>query len=390
MPTINDILNKKKPDVVQNNTNDNPSGSRGERAPITNTPQGVQAPQQKPVEKVQGLETKHMKPLPTATAPKVYTPTATEIVEEVTEQTTTPANTEKPVANTSETYGTPKPQKPQPSGEPEEEKVSYDLKGLMAAIPKGETEEEKKARLKREKRQAVMATLADGFAAFHNAYANARGTKPMPNLGNNASKLQQRLYKEDQDRKAEGWKRLNAKMHMDQMEDTRNWRQVQAEISNKREERLNKKLELDKEKNDSYRKYQESLANKNNEQAAYWKAKWQALEDGKDLDVALKEAKVATERARAGQASSAANLNNVRAENVGNGVGEYTTETEVHRDQFGNITGRTTRRTKGANGSGTSTPASPAKPANNGKKRNPMDSANETPKNNGKKKNPMN
>ncbi len=360
MAVIDDILGKKKntgPTGVIRNEEDNSTGSRGgvvrQAMP---KPEGVQAPVVTPAPKVAGVPTEGMKPLPTAPEPP---------------KPATPSN-EPETDEGNGAVTTTKPQKPQPS-EPRKVHTYEDMFAEM-----GETEEQKKAREKREKRQAVLATIADGLAAFHNSYAHARGIQPMQNIGGNSSKLAQRLYQEQKDREAKGLKLYDMKQRAEQMEDTRNWRNTQAAIANKREERLNEKLQLDKEKNDSYRKYQESLANKNNEQAAYWKAKWQALEEGKDLDDALKEAKIATERARAAQVGSSRELNEARAENERNKLNGTTTETvQDKKDAYGGTTQTHTKKTTTAN--------APAQ-----KKANPMGSANGTPQNNGKKKNPMN
>lgn len=393
MATIDDILNKKKPDVVQTNKDDNPANSRGERAPISNTPQGVQAPEQKNAGVVPGLNPKDMKPLPanpTAPAPKTeptapvtppkeekapaapVTPATQKVEEPKTETTpTVEEHVEEHKENT-------KPQKPQPS-EPRQRYTYEDIEAMM-----GETEEQKKAREKREKREAVLATLADGFAAFHNAYSHARGTQPMQGLGGNASKLQQRLYREKQDRENRGLKIYDMQQRAKQFEANENWRKSQSDIDNKREERLNKKLELDKEKNAAYRQYQESVANKNNEQAAYWRAKWQALEEGKDLDEALKEAKIATEKARAAQSVSSKELNEAKTENERNKQGDKVEQTDkdVVYDGMGRVTGTSTRKTTTVNKPAAKNPATPS-----GKKPNPMGGTNTT---NGKKKNPMN
>lgn len=89
---------------------------------------------------------------------------------------------------------------------------------------------------------------------------------------------------------------------------------------------------------------------------------------------------------RRSTATSAANniRNNERmAANGGGRVGGYTTETTIHRDEYGQETGRTTTRTPANGGPSTTTTT-----GSSGKKPNPMGSA---PKQEGKKKkkNPM-
>ena len=135
------------------------------------------------------------------------------------------------------------------------------------------------------------------------------------------------------------------------MDDALSQQKVSNMLATRRQNRLDRETKIKEEKASAYIQYQAAVTSKNEEQAAYWRAKWEALEAGKDSETALKEAKAA-------QARAAARLSNVRADaggfsnNSGTGMGEYTTHTVVERDKNGRETGRTTTRKKGTNAKG--------------------------------------
>lgn len=373
MATIDDILNKKKPDVVQTNKDDNPANSRGERAPISNTPQGVQAPEQKKVDVAPGLNPKDMKPLPanpTAPAPKTeptapvtppkeekapaapVTPATQKVEEPKTETTpTVEEHVEEHKENT-------KPQKPQPS-EPRQRYTYEDIEAMM-----GETEEQKKAREKREKREAVLATLADGFAAFHNAYSHARGTQPMQNIGGNSSKLAQRLYQEQKDREAKGLKLYDMKQRAEQMKQNQALWDKRLEFYNKQEERRVEAQNLEYAKQEWKMKADQGKLDGAAEERKIKRDLADSVISKREHDMKMAELKLQVERQKA---NSQAELNKAKTENERN-KNNVTTETvQDRKDAYGGTTQTHTKKTTTVN--------APAQ-------QNRQESANGTPQNN--------
>ena len=360
MATIDDILNNKKPDVVQINKDDNPANSRGERAPISNTPQGVQAPKQKNAGVVPGLNPKDTKPLPaTPTAPSTpkveepktkpwapaepATPATPPKEEKEPAEPATPSTPKVEEPNTKPTVEehkeNTKPQKPQASGEPVDESKFKPFGFYDNFRPEdyGETKEEREAREKRERREAVLATLADGFAAFHNAYSHARGTQPMQGLGGNASKLQQRLYKEKQDRENRGLKIYDMQQRAKQFEANENWRKSQ--------EGLNKKALEVREGELQARKDRIALDD--------WTSQWkrdiaQGTLDIKkrqqEIDEAFKQGQISIQARNAASNELKAQADMLRAQKSGNTKVEEVDKDRVY-DSMGRVTGTSQRKT---------------------------------------------
>ena len=170
---------------------------------------------------------------------------------------------------------------------------------------KVETPEERAARERREKQKGFLARLADGLGSFHRAFSYARGVQPM-DLPNMSAKAQERFERAKAAREADRDRMLNYYGMLGQLEKgEREWN-YKVDRDNKSDERFDrqqKRMEeqtrIQAQKAEAYRQYQESVANKNDEQAAYWRAKAQALEEGLPLDEALKRAKIAKEEAAA-------------------------------------------------------------------------------------------
>ena len=211
------------------------------------------------------------------------------------------------------------------------------------------TEEELAKERRKQKRETVLAAIGDGLNAFHLAYANQRGVKPLTTNASMSGKVRDRYEKWKKERDARTQEYLNAYLRAAKADDALEQQGVTNLLAKRRQDRLDKETKIKEDKASAYLQYQAAVTSKNDEQAAYWRAKWEALEAGKDADTALKEAKAA-------QARAAARLANVRADaggfsnTAGAGMGEYTTTTVVERDKRGRETGRTTTRKRGAGG----------------------------------------
>ena len=254
--------------------------------------------------------------------------------------------------------------KPVPETPAEPQRLSY--VDMMNKLHPHTTEEDLKKEQKKMKREATMAMLSDGLAAFHNAYSHARGVQPMPNVGGMSEKVRDRYEKRMKEFKDEQQKYTNAYINAQHMEDMLDQTKRRNDVDIRRQDRLDKETEIRNAKNEAYIKRQEAMNNKDYAMAAYYDAKQKALEAGDPLEDALK-------KARAAQAYAAARLSNTRADAGGysssaNGVGEYEV-TETKKDRRGNIVSQTTKSRKKIGGSQ--------------KKANPMGGS-------GKKSNPMN
>lgn len=213
------------------------------------------------------------------------------------------------------------------------------------------TEEELAKERRKQKRETVLAAIGDGLNAFHLAYANQRGVKPLTTNASMSGKVRDRYEKWKKERDARTQEYLNAYLRAAKADDALEQQGVTNLLAKRRQDRLDKETKIKEDKAAAYQQYQASVTSKNEEQAAYWRAKWEALEAGKDADTALKEAKAA-------QARAAARLANVRADaggfsnTAGAGMGEYTTTTVVERDKRGRETGRKTTRKRVLPGNG--------------------------------------
>lgn len=92
------------------------------------------------------------------------------------------------------------------------------------------TDEELAKERKKQKRDAVFAAIGDGLAAFNQAYANARGIKPVAAVGM-SDKVRNRYEKLKKERDAQSREYMNAYMKAMQADDeaerdARNWRRT--------------------------------------------------------------------------------------------------------------------------------------------------------------------
>lgn len=255
----------------------------------------------------------------------------------------------------------------QSSGKPEgntleagNEDKYKDLRSVIDRLQKAvdeaevETPEDKAKREKREKRKMFLAGIGDAANAMHQAYSYGRGIKAMPDV-NLTDKARKEIREDEEWRKKNHDRIMTYNTKIAELN-----RQVNAlenadaalEARNKEYDRRVKKDEAAAEtariKAEAYSEYQKSLANKNNEMAAYWRAKWEALEAGKSNDEALKEAKIA-------QANAAANASNALAEQRRNGGDEVVEAREqITYDKYGNKPISKTTTTTKKKGGGTS------------------------------------
>lgn len=245
---------------------------------------------------------------------------------------------------------------------------------------KPKTEEELEKERKKQKREMVFAAIGDGLNAFNQAYANAAGVKPMAPAVSLTGKLRERYEQLRKEREANQAQYANAYMRAKQADDALAQQKVTNALNERRQDRLERETSIKEEKARAYQLYQKAVTEKNEEQAAYWRAKWEALEAGATQEQALKAAKTA-------QANASARLSNVRADAGGfastanGGVGGYEV-TETRTDSKGRVTtvekkrvptGGTATSSSATSGTGKGNPMQGrSKQGGNGKK-NPME-----------------
>ena len=174
----------------------------------------------------------------------------------------------------------------------------------------GPTPAEREARERRltehKGRMQGWAALFDGLRQLGNLYYTTKGATPQKYNDNPYAQIEQQ-YQAERLRlnDAENYRRQYA-LQLYQLQ-----RQGATDaLAERRMQRQEQETRIRAEKNTAYINYQNALADTNTEQAAYWKAKADALEAGKTLEEALKQATIAQRQARA-------RLDNVRANNGG-------------------------------------------------------------------------
>lgn len=243
----------------------------------------------------------------------------------------------------------PQPQQPvTPAPAPKPQQLSFvDLyKKFNTYNPP--TQEQVAEQERKQKRDTLFAKLGNGFNAFQQAYAAARGTKPLTQDTDYVGKTRDRYERLTKERDALSREYANGMLRAAQADESLKQQAITNQLAQQRQDRLEREMRIKEEKASAYQQYQASVANKNQEQAAYWHAKWQALESGKSADEALKEA-------RAAQAYAAAKLANVRANNGGfastanGGVGGYVITEEKTDSRGRKTTSRKERRPTSGN-----------------------------------------
>ena len=114
---------------------------------------------------------------------------------------------------------------PEPSQTPEEtpqvnnyQDLEEYLRKKMESTNHPETDKEREARERREKRTMFLANLRDGLGAFHSAFAQARGETPM-NLGSMSERQQARFDKLKADREHDEDRWMNYALNLGKIKD---------------------------------------------------------------------------------------------------------------------------------------------------------------------------
>lgn len=194
---------------------------------------------------------------------------------------------------------------------------------------------------KRQKRRALFAAIGDGVSALSNLYFTTRGAPstnidPRDTLSARAQERYDKFKKEREENRDRYYNILAQQNSIANHEIQTRQNAEQAKIENDRwerdfdlRERQQKRLEEEAKAKialyDARNNLLAAQANKNEAEAAYWGAKLDALERGLPLDLALKEAKIAKEKALAGKA------NRTGGKSQGNDGTETVTEKTTNR-----------------------------------------------------------
>ena len=218
--------------------------------------------------------------------------------------------------------------------EEEQERKTYEqmLKEMMARR-RPRTPEEEEAIRKREKRERLFASIADGLSAMHEAYSYGRGIKPM-DIDKVSPKV---LARQD-------------RLRLLRNQEDRAWLQnyinvMKAENQRRRTDLLAKK-DAEKAKTqqlitDSKVKANEARQRKDEATAAYWETKAELLREGFPLQQAEVQARIKEREARANKqmqqrtSSRSSRASNPKS-NKGGGDTEKVTTVEK-RDRRGNV-----------------------------------------------------
>lgn len=190
--------------------------------------------------------------------------------------------------------------------------------------------EEEQRRLRRMRTASAIGNLGNVMSAFANLYYTGKGAP--------SQKVPDAVippYMQFVDRVNQARKNAEAmQMQRDRLasQDAYHDRQMAVQEEKNR---------INAVKTEAYSEYYKAMEAKNNEQAAYWKAKAEALERGLPLDEALKQARIAKEEAAADSHRATAEKNRAQADNERKG--KTTTVSETKTDEYGNQT--TTNRT---------------------------------------------
>lgn len=161
---------------------------------------------------------------------------------------------------------------------------------------KPETDEEKQKREKRERRSLFLANIANVLGNMHRAFSYQRGVKPM-DLPDFSAKARERYDRAQAERDKNRDQYFNYALTLGKLKDADrnfNFQVTKNEIA---EQRWQAEQERKDAIADAQRGKYKAAADKDDAMAAYYKAKEAALIEGKPLDIALKEAKIAKENA---------------------------------------------------------------------------------------------
>lgn len=170
---------------------------------------------------------------------------------------------------------------------PAESNKPYDFGTLYQNMVKPEdygqpTEAQLEEERKRNKRNALLATIGDGLAAFHKAYSHARGVKPME-LENLSDKMYNRLEKVRKERQANKLAYQNARLRAAGLDQ-------QAQINFERHKDAVDRMAETKRHNEAMENYYANKAEKELQQRKEAKdADREAANQRKAADIASRE-----------------------------------------------------------------------------------------------------
>ena len=166
------------------------------------------------------------------------------------------------------------------------------------------TAEQQAEEKKRQDRNLLLGSIGDALSAFHTAYANARGTKPMVNPGESLTgkmrERYERLNKEREMRDKEYYSGMMRAQQMDQQAENadRNWKaqleryRIQDERYKAQQAKEEAKEKQANEKRNALAQYEVANAQGDRQQAAYFKALAQGMTPQQAAEIAAHTPKV--------------------------------------------------------------------------------------------------
>jgi len=149
------------------------------------------------------------------------------------------------------------------------------------------------------KAQAAISAFGDGASAIANLIATTKGSpnveRPKPNLSDRSMARWEQLR---QERKADADKYYQQMMRAVQMDENQNNYETQLRIRQQQQDRLDRDLRRKEAIAEAQTDRYHAMQSKDLAAVEYTNAKIRALEEGKSLDQALKEAKIAEVKAR--------------------------------------------------------------------------------------------
>lgn len=208
-----------------------------------------------------------------------------------------------------------------------------------------ESEEERAKREKREKRGMILASLGDALGSFHNAYAYAKGEKPME-LPSLTERMKARYEKAKAKRDENSDKVFSYLMQREKLMDEKHTRDLQDKnyaLNLMKEQRYDSDQKNKNALSEARIGYYNAQSDKNETLKDFYKAKINYLEMGYDLDRAEAMARIdasrasaAASRARASASKASAAASMARASAINNDQNsEWITTTETTADLVG-------------------------------------------------------
>lgn len=209
-----------------------------------------------------------------------------------------------------------------------------DIQGVIDLLngSKAKQDEDLGRREERLKRAKVFTQIGDAMSAFSNAYKQAQGVQ-VPSTPSLSSRWQERYDAIQRERLANDIAYYQAAERAKNAERTANYQARSLDLREKEEERRQIQLNNATRKQDWLEKYQQGTLDIKKEQM-------EIEREYRSGQISKMERDAASNELRA----QAAMLRAQKATDGGGRVGGYTTNTEIHRDERGRETGRTTTR----------------------------------------------